>query len=217
MIKKKLQALFFDFDGVIVDSTYTKTEGFRTLFDEYGDEAVTKIVEYHQQHGGISRVEKIEYAHRNILKKPLSKEDLDRLSDKYSELVVERVIGAEWVAGANEFLDEMHGKLPIYVISGTPETELRYVLEQRSMSFYFQEILGSPIRKPEHIRNLLRKYNLNPSQCVFVGDALTDYNAALETGLHFVGIQSEIEFPEGTTVLQNCTGLLQSIWAHLTP
>lgn len=216
MNKKKLQALFFDFDGVLIDSTFTKTEGFRVLFDQYGDEVVAKVVEYHQLHGGISRMEKIEYAHQNILKRPLSKTELDRWADKYSELVVEKVIEAEWVAGAREFLDEMHGKVPIYVISGTPETELKHVLEQRSISFYFEEILGSPVRKPEHIRNLLVKYHLDPSQCVFVGDALTDYNAALETGLHFVGIQGEIEFPERTTVLKDCTSLLQTILTYLT-
>jgi phosphoglycolate phosphatase-like HAD superfamily hydrolase len=216
MNRQKLQALFFDFDGVIIDSTSTKTEGFRALFDEYGTEIVEKVVEYHQLHGGISRVDKIEYAHRNFLKRPLSKADLDCWGDRFSDLVVKKVIGAHWVAGAKEFLDEMLGKVPICVISGTPETELKYILEQRSMSFYFQEILGSPIRKPEHIRNLLSKYSLNPTQCVFVGDAMTDYNAALETGLNFVGIKSEIEFPPAATVLKDCTGLLQPILAHLT-
>jgi len=216
MNRQKLQALFFDFDGVIVDSTSTKTEGFRSLFDEYGSEIVEKVVEYHQLHGGISRVDKIEYAHRNFLKSPLSKADLGCWGDRFSELVVEKVIRAHWVAGAKEFLDDMLDKVPIYVISGTPETELKYILEQRSMSFYFKEILGSPIRKPEHIMNLLGKYSLNPSQCVFVGDAMTDYDAAMETGLNFVGIKSEIEFPAAATVLKDCTGLLESIQTHLT-
>jgi HAD superfamily hydrolase (TIGR01549 family) len=216
MNRQKLQALFFDFDGVIIDSASAKTEGFRSLFAEHGTDIVEEVVKYHQLHGGVSRVDKIEYAHRNILKRPLSKADLNRLTHKYSELVVEKVIGADWVTGAKEFLDEMHGKVPIYVISGTPETELKYILERRSISFYFEEILGSPIRKPEHIRNLLSKYSLNPNRCVFVGDAMTDYNAAMETGLNFVGIQSEIEFPATAAVLKDCTDLLQSVPAHLT-
>jgi phosphoglycolate phosphatase-like HAD superfamily hydrolase len=46
---------------------------------------------------------------------------------------------------------------------------------------------------------------------VFVGDALTDYNAARETGLHFIGIQGEVMFPDGTIVLADCTGLESAI------
>ncbi len=216
MNKKKLQALFFDFDGVIIDSTSTKTEGFRALFSEFGDEVVAKVVEYHQLHGGISRVEKIEYAHRHLLNSPLSKAELDIWAARYSKLTVEKVVGAEWIAGAKEFLDTMYGTVPIFVISGTPEKELKYVLEQRSISFYFEEILGSPTRKPEHIRNLLGKYSLSPNQCVFIGDAMTDYYAAMETGLHFVGIQSEIELPADSNVLDNCKGLLNAITAKFT-
>jgi HAD superfamily hydrolase (TIGR01549 family) len=210
---ENLQAIFFDFDGVIVDSTHTKTEGFRALFSACDDEVVSKVVDYHQQHGGISRVDKIDYAHRNIIKRPLSQEDLIAWSARYSELVVEKVIAADWVCGAKEFLEDIKGLVPIFVISGTPEEELNHVISRRGIAAYFQEILGSPIRKPVHIRNLLRKYGLQSKRCVFVGDALTDYNAAAETGLTFIGIHSEVEFPAGTTVLSDCTGLQQAIAA----
>jgi phosphoglycolate phosphatase-like HAD superfamily hydrolase len=79
------------------------------------------------------------------------------------------------------------------------------------MDHYFNEILGSPTRKPEHIRNLLAQYRLNPSSCVFIGDALTDYHAAKETGLHFVGVQGDIEFPEDAVVLPDCLSLKKEI------
>jgi len=205
--KQQLQAIFFDFDGVIVDSNSTKTEAFRTLFGEYDAETVTKAVAHHQQHGGISRVEKIRYTHEHIIKKPLTHEELERWSAEYSKLVVEKVIAIDWIGGAQQFLVGTKGMLPIFLISGTPEEELRYIVEQRNMSGYFNEIHGSPIKKSEHIRNLLVKYQLIPGQCVFVGDALTDFNAARETGLQFIGIQGEVDFPDGTTVLPNCKGL----------
>lgn len=206
-----LQAIFFDFDGVIVDSTQTKTEGFRALFHEYGDEIVQKVVGYHQQHGGISRVDKIEYAHREIITLPLSDNELCRWAEKYSESVVDKVIGAAWIPGASAFLDFIKGKVSIFVISGTPEKELQYIIESRKISHYFQEILGSPVKKPTHIRKLLNKYHLSADQCIFIGDALTDYNAAMETGMHFIGIQSEVEFPPGTVVLEDCRGLRPAV------
>ena len=214
--KHSLQAIFFDFDGVIVASNPTKTEAFLTLFSDYDEHIISEIVAYHQQHGGISRVEKIQYAHKYLIKQPLTDEELARWAARYSELVVEKVINVDLIGGAKEFLDSNLGSLPIFVISGTPEDELRHIVEHRKMSGYFQHVLGSPVKKPVHIRNLLSKYRLAPEHCVFVGDALTDYNAARETGLQFIGIQGEVAFPEGTTVLPDCRELESAIAEHFT-
>lgn len=209
--KKHLQAVFFDFDGVIVDSNTIKTEGFRILFNQYDVEIINKIVNYHQEHGGISRVNKIRYVHHHILESPLTDDELFYWSKQYSKLVLEKVISTNWIAGAEDFLKSLHSSIPVFVISGTPEDELRHIIKQRKMADYFQEILGSPVKKPVHIRNLLSTYCLAPEQCIFIGDALTDYNAARETGLHFVGIQGEIDFPSGTTVLPDCQELQKEI------
>lgn len=215
MIKNPpLQAFFFDFDGVLVDSNSTKTDAFRTLFADYDQETVAQILAYHNRHGGISRVEKIQYAHRQIIKQPLTDTELARWATAYADLVVDKVINVPWIDGAKEFLDSTRGLLPIFVISGTPEDELRYIIDRRNMTGYFQKILGSPIKKPEHIRNLLVSYKLAPELCVFIGDALTDYNAARQTGLQFVGIQGEATFPKGTTVLADCLGLQGAIAEH---
>ena len=209
--KKPLQAVFFDFDGVIVDSTSTKTAGFRTLFADYDDDTVTRVLDYHKEHGGISRVEKIRHAHQNILGIPLTETELADWAARYSQLVVEKVITVELIAGAGEFLDEMLGKVPIFIVSGTPEDELRYILKRRELSGYFAKAVGSPVKKPVHIRNLIWEYELDSTRCVFIGDALTDYNAAKECGMAFVGIKGEVEFPAGVRVLDNCKDLMEEL------
>lgn len=214
--KPKLQAIFFDFDGVIVDSNATKTEAFRSLFENYDHNLVAEIVAYHRRHGGISRVEKIRYAHQHIIKNQLSDEELKDWAAAYADLVMEKVIAIEWIDGAKEFLDNKQDSLPIFVISGTPEDELQNIIERRKMSGYFQKVLGSPIKKPDHVRNILSEYRFNPECCVFVGDALTDLHAAQETGLHFIGIQGEVDFPVGTKVLADCRDLESAIKEHFT-
>lgn len=209
---KTLRALFFDFDGVIVDSIATKTEAFRILFEDYPDDVTEKVLAYHRQHGGISRVDKIALAHDQYIGSPLSGADLKDWSDRYSELVVEKVIEVPWIKGALEFLDSfLDNEVHVFVISGTPEKELKYIIEKRRIAKYFQESLGSPIKKPPHIRRLLKRYKLHPAECVFIGDALTDYEAAKETDLHFVGIQGDISFPPGTVVLDDCLELQSAI------
>ena len=202
---------FFDCDGVLIDSVGVKTEAFRILFAPYGEKILDQVLELNRLHGGISRVDKIKHSHAHFIGKPLSEPALKEWGRRYSELVFDQVIGVPWIKGAEEFLREMHGKCPIFVISGTPEEELKRVIKARKMDRYFNEILGSPTRKPEHIRNLLANYRLDPSSCVFIGDALTDYHAAKETGLQFVGIQGDIEFPEDAAVLPDCTSLKEQI------
>ncbi len=210
-IPDQLEALFFDFDGVIVDSNSTKTEAFGTLFGAYDRDIVDQIVAYHRSYGGISRVEKIRYAHEHFIGQPLTEAEVGRWSARYSELVVEKVIAANLIKGAMEFLESHSQSLPVFVISGTPEDELTYIIERRNMLGLFREILGSPVKKPDHIRNLLAGYRLAPERCIFIGDALTDYHAARETGMHFIGVQSNVSFPEGTTVLTDCRELEEAI------
>ena len=211
MIDLRHISCFFDFDGVLVDSVGVKTEAFRTLFEPYGPEVLAKVLEHHRLHGGISRIDKIQYSRTHFVGEPLSEAELAVWGRRYSKLVVERVIGAPWIAGAEEFLQEVHGRCRVFVISGTPEDELKQVIEARSIGHYFTEILGSPIKKPDHIRNLLASYQLDPSKCVFMGDALTDYYAAKETGLHFIGIQGDVELPDDALMLPDCKGLQEAI------
>lgn len=207
----KNTAIFFDFDGVLVDSTKTKTNAYRDLFGQSHPAIVSDIMEHHRQHGGISRVEKIKYAFRHLIDAPYSEKQVAEYAQRYSELVFERVIRANWVPGAESFVHKYYQTIPLFIISGTPEDELLEVVQRRSMTPYFKEILGSPIQKPEHIRSLLKRYNLEADNCFFIGDALTDYYAAKETRVPFIGIYSEITFPEGTTVLSDCTNLAETM------
>ena len=207
---------FFDFDGVVVDSVGVKTEAFRNLFEPYGPEILAQVLEHHRLNGGISRLDKIQYSHTHFVGTPLSEDELANWGRRYSELVVDRVIAASWIRGAEQFLEEMQGRCRIFLISGTPEDELKQVVEARNMSRYFDEILGSPIKKPTHIRALLSAHQLQPECCVFIGDALTDYYAARETGLHFLGIQGDVELPEDARMLPDCRGLKHAL-AELFP
>lgn len=202
---------FFDFDGVLIDSVGVKTDAFRTLFAPYGETVLAEVLEHHRLNGGISRIDKIQYAHTHFLGTPLSEAELKDWGRRYSSLVVERVVNAPWIDGAQEFLTRMRGRCPIFVISGTPGDELEQVIAARNMSNYFLEILGSPTRKPAHINRLLQAYHLDPACCVFIGDALTDYYAARETGLHFIGVQGDVELPDDAVVLPDCTDLWETI------
>ena len=75
-----------------------------------------------------------------------------------------------------------------FVISATPEGEIREIVQRRGMAGYFKEVLGAPVDKRKNLEILLAKYNLNPSRCFFFGDAESDYLAANICGVEFFGI-----------------------------
>jgi phosphoglycolate phosphatase-like HAD superfamily hydrolase len=189
------EAFFFDFDGVLADSIEVKTRAFAKLFESHGNEVVQQVVDYHRRHGGITRTEKFDYYYREILGKALSENDMADLCRRFSALVVDEVVAAPEIEGAEAFLKKWSPKLSCFVISAVPEEEIREIVRRRHMAGYFKEVLGAPADKKENLGKLLQTYSLTPSACYFFGDAESDYGAAQAWGVPFIGIVPDAEAP----------------------
>lgn len=179
-------AVLLDFDGVIVESVDIKTDAFFKLFS-FAPSHVSEIVQYHAQNAGISRFEKFRYIYKNILKENLSDAKFDELSERFSSLVIDAVVEAPLVPGAGRFLEHFSHNVPLYVISATPQGELREIVRRRQMDHFFQKVLGSPAKKTDNIKNCMKTGRLDPAATVYVGDAVNDLNAAHAAGVRFIG------------------------------
>lgn len=205
-----LAAVFFDFDGVLAESTDIKVRAFTELYREHGAGVLEQVLAHHRAHGGVSRIQKIRYCHREILGMPLEPEALMALGRRFSDLVVDAVVASDWVDGARALLDGLVGRLPLFVVSGTPEPELREIVQRRGMDGYFTAVRGSPPDKITVINELLAGHQLPAEQVLFVGDAMTDHDAARATGLRFIGRVppgEESPFPPATAVVPDLTAL----------
>lgn len=204
-----IRAIIFDFDGVILDSVESKTRAFARLFAPWGAEAVQHMVDYHRAHGGISRFEKIRYFYREVLREPLSDSELAKHADDFRTFAFNEVVAASWIPGAKEFLDTWHTHYAMFIASGTPDGELREIIDLRGMQQYFAEVHGSPEAKESIIQSILLRYTLAPQDVVFIGDAITDYRAAVATGIRFVGVAGHdtAVFPPGTLCIDNLCSL----------
>jgi len=209
----EIEAIFWDFDGVIADSVDVKTRAFEEMFTPYGETILRQVITHHEQHGGISRVEKIDHIHRHFIGQPLSADELEEKCRVYSGIVKQKVVDASLIPGAEDSLLRLHRQIPMFVISGTPQDELREICDLRNLNRYFRRVLGSPIHKVPHVESLLQEFQLDRTRCVFVGDALTDLQTAEKTGTLFIGIQGLVPFPAGTTSLPNCTGIIATLQA----
>lgn len=181
---KKIQAIFFDFDGVILESVNVKGWAFGELFEGY-PEHIDEIVAFHYANGGMSRFDKFQYIHKNILQRPLPAYEFERLCKKFSHLVYHRIVESDYVPGALEFIQKYADKILLYIISGTPQEEMVRIVEAKGLSTYFRGVFGSPVSKSAWAKTIIAEDNLDHGEVLFVGDAMSDYQAAVENGLVF--------------------------------
>ena len=204
-----IRAIIFDFDGVILDSVDIKTKAFARLFEEYGPATVDKVVRYHLDQCGVSRFRKFEHIYRSILCRPLPAEESKRLGERFSTLVFDEVARSPWIPGALEFLGGHYKNFQFFVASGTPQEELDRIIHYRQLEPFFAGVFGSPITKDDIIRRILQTHGIKNEETVFVGDAMSDLEAAEACSIQFIGIESAKEkvFPVGTTILPNMLNL----------
>lgn len=178
--------IFFDFDGVIVESVDIKTEAFAKLFEHEGVTVVKKVVEYHLNNTGVSRHDKFKYIYKEILNRVLADDEFQMLCNRFAGLVVDAVVDAPYVKGAKEFLENYALKYQCFVVSATPQKEIEEIIQRRGIVRFFRAIYGTPKKKSDAIRDVLKKEGINPCDAIYIGDAMSDFNAAKDNFVRFI-------------------------------
>ncbi|WP_085784558.1 HAD family hydrolase [Candidatus Nucleicultrix amoebiphila] len=174
-----LKAVFFDFDGVILDSASIKTEAFYELYLSYGIEIANKARDYHLQNQGVSRYKKFEYIHTLILKREYSESEGQILSRIFSDIIMDKMLNCKFIDGVVEFLSSLKkNNVMSFVLSATPHEELLNICKRRNLLGYFSGIFGAPDTKTVIGEKIVKNYSLRRDQILFIGDSLSDLEAA---------------------------------------
>ena len=187
----------FDFDGVLVDSIEIKTTAFAFLYKEYGDNIVKRVVNHHMLNGGISRYEKFKHYHNYFLNVDINEKEINRLDKLFSKFVINKVVKANEIDGAKQFLNKKYLKNNLYINSATPQIEILEIIKRKGWVKYFKKIYGSPKSKIANLEAILNyEDNISKNDCVFFGDAESDYKAANKLGIDFILLRtSNMIFP----------------------
>lgn len=180
-----IKAIIFDFDGVILETVDVKGWAFQELFKDYATYR-ERILAFHYENGGLPRENKV----RHILKEFLGLSSDDAIvaayCDRFSELVFQRVVDSPFVPGALETLQALNGRIPMFIVSGTPHEEINRIIDVKGLRAYFQGVYGSPEIKDAWTRKILVDNGLTPEEVVWVGDALSDWRAAVKYDIRFI-------------------------------
>jgi len=193
-ISRNKNCLLFDFDGVILDSNHVKTNSFKKLFLSMGKKKVDNFINFHIENQGMSRYEKFKYFYKNILFKNISNNELDSLSEKFTKIIFQEIIKCDFIPGIKRFLLNEHIKYKNkFIVSATPQYEIRMIIKKLKIDDMFNECFGSPKNKIEILNDLFQQYNFKSEECLFYGDSINDYYASKHHKIEFVSIGKNIK------------------------
>jgi phosphoglycolate phosphatase len=188
-----VDAFVFDCDGVLLDTVGAKLRAFQNWVPPEFGHLREPFAAYNKTAFGISRFEQIRYFFEYLAKTSVSDERVKDEAARFGKLVAHESVNATWLPGSREFVERLHErKIPLYVLSGTPEAELKENLRQQQGAHFFLRIIGAPKTKEEGLRLIMDEDHRRPEQTWFVGDADRDYIAARNTGVHFIYKPSEV-------------------------
>ena len=204
-----IKNILFDFDGVILDSMPIRDYGFKEIFKDFDDDLVNKLLEYHNQNGGLSRYVKIKYFYNKLLKQEISEEKITNYADNFSKIMkIELVDKRYLIADTLKFIKESYKKYNLHIVSGSDERELQYLCKELGIDSFFQSVNGSPTHKNILVKNVLSVNRYIDSETILIGDSVNDYDAATENNLVFYGFNNPNLINVSKNYLDNYMGLL---------
>lgn len=184
----KFDVLFWDFDGVLMDSNEIRDRGFAEVLNDYPVHEVAALLDFHHQNGGLSRYVKFRYFFETIRKEPLTDERLQQLADSFSLTMKRLLVNPELLIGDSlDFVSRNHRCYRMHIVSGSDGNELRFLCGQLQIDKYFRSIHGSPKPKQLLISEVIEQNAYEPGKCAMIGDSFNDLDAAQHNHIQFVG------------------------------
>jgi len=188
----KIQTLFWDFDGVIMDSNAVRDSGFEEVLKEYPQTEVDALMAFHRENGGLSRYVKFRYFFEDIRSESITKEEVNIWADKFSKIMMQLLINSDLLIQETlNFIKANTVKYKMHIVSGSDQTELRKICESLDIAKYFNSIHGSPTPKNDLVAELLQTYSYDKSTCLLIGDSRNDFEAAQVNAILFMGYGNE--------------------------
>ena len=184
----KYKIFLFDFDGVILESNLVRISGFRNVLSNYPEHKVDKLIEYHNQNGGLSRYVKFKFFYEKILNKNISEKQILHYANLFREIMLKELTKKSYlipeVISYLEYLKDNHRI--IHIVSGSDEVELNIICSKLGIKHFFSTIKGSPTHKNILVKEIISNSNLITNTCL-IGDSINDLEAAKLNNIDFYG------------------------------
>ncbi len=183
--------IFWDFDGVIMDSMPVRNKGFELVLKDFPDEQVQKLMEFHLKNGGLSRYVKFRYFFEEIRKEKVSEQQIKEWASEFSIIMKKLLLDESLlITDSLNFIKKNYLNFKMHIVSGSDQAELRFLCNELSIAQYFLSIHDSPIAKTELVNQLLLQHHYTKVSCMLIGDSINDYEAAKVNEITFYGFNN---------------------------
>lgn len=198
-----LQAVIFDFDGVITDSEILHFRAFNEVLAPHGLELSRK--EYYSKYLGLSDID--------CLKTLIGEGRLDMTAGQVPDLIQTKTRIFEELArtdgkiieGVRDFLNLLAAEnVRMAICSGALRTEIELILEDATLRRFFETIVSAEEVKrgkphPDGFLLALKRLNANsvtriaPKRCVVIEDSHWGLQAAKAAGMQTIAVTNTYE------------------------
>jgi len=165
--------IFFDFDGVIVDSCRLSLEINRESFSD------------------ITYTDIQEWAEGNVYNRRLREDYDDSFVELYFEKYSQQIKTLVPVEGIEKVIKNFKNDgYKLIIVSGSDEDSMVGFLEKYNLNQYFDEVLGRKAHhsKVEKFKLIFKKYKIKPNETVMITDTIGDVKEAMEVKIKTIGV-----------------------------
>ncbi|MCS5489174.1 HAD family hydrolase [Algoriphagus limi] len=189
---KKAKIIIWDFDGVILNSNGIRSEGFREVLQDYPEDQINHLLEFHEKNGGLSRFVKFEYFFSEIRKEKVNQKLIGQMVQNFSMIMKKRLLDRRLLfSDTLNFIEKNYTNKVFYIASGSEEKELNYLCNQLGIDSYFNNIKGSPKSKIEIVKEIVENHKRDLNYTILIGDSINDFEAALKNDISFFGFNNQ--------------------------
>ena len=182
-----IKCAIFDFDGTLVDSNNIKFETFFQVTKNIPNSK--KLLERILQEQSGDRYAIFKSLSNRLYRKYKISVNDKNLCDEYTSICEAKVSSAQSIKGSKDSLEKLKlMDLKLFVSSATPEETLVNIINKRGISHFFDGIFGAPNTKEMHIDHVMKLFDSNSSEVIYIGDSEADRVAANMSNCHFIGI-----------------------------
>jgi phosphoglycolate phosphatase-like HAD superfamily hydrolase len=176
---ERVKVIFWDFDGVLMDSNAVRDLGFERVLNAFPKDQVDQLLAFHQANGGLSRYVKFRYFFENIRGESITEDEILVWAERFSVIMKELLVNANLLIEETlNFVKENQGNYIMHITSGSDQNELRYLCKSMGIDHLFTSIHGSPKPKQELVEELIETNDYNKVECILIGDSYNDFEAA---------------------------------------
>lgn len=183
--------VMFDCDGVLLQSNQVKTDAIAEVFADLSESLRLTCIDTFKRNFGQARDRHFHrFADLLNVAAEMRATFVQQRSDRYRDLVALRYTRVPAVPGALALCEGLHAAgRATCVITGGVASEAAAALSANGFGPLAQAVHGAPVGKAAHIMAQLAEHAISPAQAVYLGDAPSDLEACIETGVPFIYVR----------------------------